>query len=121
MCDAFPYVMKCNKRSLRISYNLAYFAHLAPLKALLLGNAVLYEMSPPALSSTDTKLKFKKKNYRLERWTLVLKFFPIIEVYGKLREARVDLSFPHHQQGRIEFNTINPSLSAGKELLIHSL
>ena len=33
----------------------------------------------------------------------------------------VHLSFPHHQQGRIDFNTVNPSLSAGKDLLIHSL
>ena len=27
----------------------------------------------------------------------------------------------HHQQGRIDFNTVNPSLSTGKDFLIHSL
>jgi len=32
-----------------------------------------------------------------------------------------DFSFPHHQQGRIDFNTVNLSLSAGKDLLMHSL
>ena len=33
------------------------------------------------------------------------------------------LDFPicHHQQGRIDFNTVNPSLSRGKDFLIHSL
>ena len=29
--------------------------------------------------------------------------------------------FSHRQQGRIDFNTINPSLSTGKDFLIHSL
>ena len=30
-------------------------------------------------------------------------------------------SICHHQQGRIDFNTVNPSLSTGKDFLIHSL
>ena len=30
-------------------------------------------------------------------------------------------TFSHHQQGRIGFNTVNPSLSTGKDFLIHSL
>ena len=29
--------------------------------------------------------------------------------------------FSHHQQGRIDFNTVNPSLSTGKDFMIHSL
>ena len=33
----------------------------------------------------------------------------------------VDESFSHHQQGRIDFNTVNPSLSTGKDFLIHSV
>ena len=32
-----------------------------------------------------------------------------------------DWSFFHHQQGRIDFNTVNPSLSTGNDFLIHSL
>ena len=36
-------------------------------------------------------------------------------------DAVDDDSFSHHQQGRIDFNTVNSSLSAGKDLLIHSL
>ena len=28
---------------------------------------------------------------------------------------------PHHQQGRIDFDTVNPFLSTGKDFLIHSL
>ena len=31
------------------------------------------------------------------------------------------IGFSHHQQGRIDFNTVNPSLSTGKDFLIHSL
>ena len=30
-------------------------------------------------------------------------------------------TFSHHYQGRIDFNTVNPSLSTGKDFLIHSL
>ena len=30
-------------------------------------------------------------------------------------------AFSHHQQGMIDFNTANPFLSTGKDLLIHSL
>ena len=30
-------------------------------------------------------------------------------------------SFSHHQKGRIDSNTVNPSLSTGKDFLIHSL
>ena len=30
-------------------------------------------------------------------------------------------SISHHQQGRIDFNTVNPSLPTGKDFLIHSL
>ena len=30
-------------------------------------------------------------------------------------------TFFHHQQGRIDINTVNPSLSTGKDFLIHSL
>ena len=32
----------------------------------------------------------------------------------------VDQAFSHHQ-GRIDFNTVNPSLPTGKDFLIHSL
>ena len=32
-----------------------------------------------------------------------------------------DRSICHHQQGRIDFTTVNPSLSTGKDFLIHSL
>ena len=41
-----------------------------------------------------------------------------LEVAGQETKSE---SFPHHQQGRIDFNTVNPSLCAGKDLLIHSL
>ena len=44
----------------------------------------------------------------------------IIETTEEVKHL-VDQAFPHHQQGRIDFNTVNPSLSAGKDLLIHSL
>ena len=30
-------------------------------------------------------------------------------------------SISHHQQGRIDFNTVNPTLPTGKDFLIHSL
>ena len=39
----------------------------------------------------------------------------------KVNCCEMHFSFPHHQQGRIDFNTVNPSLSAGKDLLMHSL
>ena len=32
-----------------------------------------------------------------------------------------ECAISHHQQGRIDFNTVNPSLSTGKDFLIHSL
>ena len=34
---------------------------------------------------------------------------------------QIHFTFSHHQQGRIDFNTVNPSLSTGKDFLIHSL
>ena len=30
-----------------------------------------------------------------------------------------DMSFSHPQQGRVDFNTVNPSLSTGMDILIH--
>ena len=33
----------------------------------------------------------------------------------------VHSSICHHQQGRIDFTTVNPSLSTGKDFRIHSL
>ena len=38
----------------------------------------------------------------------------------RLRQRFLYLSFSHHWQGRIDFNTINPSLSTGLDFLIHS-
>ena len=35
--------------------------------------------------------------------------------------ALLHATFSHHQQGRIDFNTVNPYLSTGKGFLIHSL
>ena len=40
---------------------------------------------------------------------------------GKSWASGMDFPICHHQQGRIDFNTVNPSLSTGKDFLIHSL
>ena len=40
---------------------------------------------------------------------------------GEVPPLWTDSAFFHHQQGRIDFNTGNPSLSTGKDFLIHSL
>ena len=36
-------------------------------------------------------------------------------------QPMLGFAFSHHQQGRINFNTVKPSLSTGKDFLIHSL
>jgi hypothetical protein len=50
--------------------------------------------------------------------TLVEELFPSTKFLFNLWQ---DSTFSHHQQGRIDFNTVNPSLPMGKDLLIHSL
>ena len=37
------------------------------------------------------------------------------------RAEAMDFPICHHKQGRIDFNTVNPSLSTGKDFPIHSL
>ena len=37
------------------------------------------------------------------------------------RAERMDFPFSHNQQGRIDFNTVNPSLPTRKDFPIHAL
>ena len=57
-------------------------------------------------------------NYHAHKYLQV--YFHIIMIC-KYCIVFMDQSICHHQQGRIDFNTVNPSLSTGKDFLIHSL
>ena len=50
-----------------------------------------------------------------------LQFIIILRFVLPQKYTLLHYTFSHHQQGRIDFNTVNPSLSTGKDFLIHSL
>ena len=44
-------------------------------------------------------------------WAIILRNQPIVQCF------KLPFSFPHHYQGRIDFNTVNPSHSTGMDLV----
>ena len=73
--------------------------------------AVLYQNSGVIRRSTTSALVI---SLRLRPWD-------ISRVSGNLLAWGMDFPFYHHLQGRIGFNTVNPSLSTGKDYPVHSL
>jgi len=67
---------------------------------------------------TFTISKVGKSAYDYHRYLFVCEVIMGITIWME-GGPKEDMSFSHHQQGRIDFNTVNPSLPRGMDFLIH--
>ena len=79
----------------------------------------------PFISKRCTNLKFKQSTAIIMIFKDAHMKMHFLET-RKTNETSLGIHSPHHtichhQQGRIAFNTVNPSLSTGKDFLIHFL
>ena len=68
---------------------------------------------PHLLQKDNRHINFEEVWYLLFEWD---PFHPCVS-----RSNQIEISFYAHLRGRIGFKTVNPSLSTGKDFLIHSL